>query len=196
MNGQQNYYPNYSYMGYGMPNYMQRSYMQTQQPPIQQQMPQQQMQSSAPVVSQPTVPFVYETPIQAVRFATEAEANAFIVYPNSTAVFIDESRGKIYLKTANQAGVSSIRHYGELKGDKEESTVEKEKKDSSDMDLGQFVKKDQLNGFVTMEKHNELLENYKFLEQQLRIMQNQMKGNRATTIPSTQGTDPKSVISK
>lgn len=187
MNGQQNYIPNYSYMGFQSPtygaNYAQRPFMQMPNPQMQQQIPQQQIQqqpvqtnNSIPQQPQQAMPFGFETQIQAVRLANEEEAKGFIVYPNHIAVFIDDEKGKIYLKTANQAGASSIRYYNEIKNNEER------KEPVSNMDFGNFVKKEQLNDFVTIEKHNELFGNYKYLDEQLRKLQTEVNTKLSTPI--------------
>ena len=202
MYGQPTYSP-YSYMptNYGFTNnYPQRQFMQPQpQPQIiqqpQMQVQQQPQQQTAPI-AQPTVPLGYETqtPVQAVRFATEDEAKAFIVYPNLTAVFIDEAKGKVYLKSANSAGVSSIRKYSEIKEEEQQQEKKIDNPDFSqkqqfpqrqEIDPSQFASKEQLKGLVTMEQHNKLLEQYNFLEQQMRIMQNQIKSGKTGVATTT-----------
>lgn len=187
MNGQPNYFPNYSYMGFPSPTYggafPQRQFMQNpnqqmpQQQPMQMNNPIQQPQPQAQPQPQQAMPFVYESPIQAVRFSTEEEAKAFIVFPNSTAVFIDEAKHKIYLKTANQAGISSIRSYEESK-----DGADKKEDPSSQIDFDNFVKKEQLNRFVTVERYNELMGNYRALDEQLRRLQHEVNNRISTPV--------------
>ena len=174
----QNPYQNYPYSGYGMPTYGQRQYIP--QPP---QQPMSQPQAQV----QQQMPMQYETPIQAVRYATEEEAKAFIVYPNLSAVFIDEGKSKVYLKTANNAGVSSIRCYNEEKA-KDESQNKAPQRQSEQVDFGQFANKEQLKGFVTIQQYNDLLEQQKFLADQLRIMQKQLMGGKQNVGTATQNT--------
>lgn len=179
-------YSQQTYTGYSYPNNGQRMYMQPQQVQIpqqniqQQQQPfqniqQPQMQPAIPIMQQ-NMPFGYETQIQAVRLANEEEAKGFIVYPNHIAVFIDDEKGKVYLKTANQAGLSSMKCYKRESDEqpKEPSVKEEEPK----IDFGQLVNKEQLKGLVTIEQYSQLAENYKFLEEQMRIMQKQLNSGR------------------
>lgn len=194
MNGQQNYYPNYSYMGYGMPNYMQRSYMQVQppmhQPQMQQQnqmvqqQEQQQVQPQVQVQQQPQISMQAQQPtisynvpsIQAVRYATEDEAKAFILYPNFTAIFIDEAKGKVYVKSANQGGFSSIRTYSQNIDGAEQQQAVKPQEKTPQVDYGQFASKEQLKGFATIEQYNALAGQYNSLVNEFKKLQNQVMG--------------------
>lgn len=177
-----------TYTGYPYPNNGQRMFIQPQQvqmpqqnlqPPQPQMQNQQQFQPNSTMIPQQQNPFAYETQIQAVRLANEEEAKGFIVYPNHIAVFIDEEKGKVYVKTANQAGLSSMKSY---KRETEEADKKKEEeqeiKQQPQIDVGQFVNKEQLKGFVTLEQYSRLADNYKFLEEQMRIMQKQINGGK------------------
>lgn len=185
MYGQPNSYQAYPYSGYGNPSYMQRPYLQNQpiMPQQQAQMAQsqeQQVQPQAQVQQQPQipmqaqqVPFPYNAPsIQAVRYATEDEAKAFILYPNYTAIFIDEAKGKVYVKSANQGGFSSIRTYSESIDGAEQQTV-KPQELTPKVDYEQFASKEQLKG----------LENqYSLLLEQFKALQNQINSAKSTAV--------------
>lgn len=193
MYGQPNPYQAYPYTGYGAPNYTQRPYMQVPpiipQPQMQQQnqmaqpqeqqvQPQLQVQQQQQMPIQPQQPPVsYNAPsIQAVRYATEDEAKAFILYPNFTAIFIDEAKGKVYVKSANQGGFSSIRTYSQnIDGADQQQTV-KPQETTPQVNYGDFVNKEQLKGFATVEQCNALASQYNSLVGELKKLQNQVMG--------------------
>lgn len=174
----QNSYLPYSYNGYSSPIGNQRPFMQPQQQQIAQPQPQMQptQQIMQPSIQQPSS-------LQDFRYGTEEEAKAFIVYPNSYAWFIDPPKGRMYLKSANNAGVSSI-DYFKYEPINADGSPLKQQEPEPKIDTAQFVSKDQLKGFATLEQYNKMLENYKFLEEQFRILQKQIsltntKGNSA-----------------
>lgn len=187
MYGQPNPYQSYSYTGYGTPSYLQRPYIQVQPPMPQtqmqqqnqmaQQQEQQQVQPQVQVQQQPQIsmqlqqpPVSYNAPsIQAVRYATEDEAKAFILYPNFTAIFIDEAKGKVYVKSANQGGFSSIRTYSQNIDDAAQQQVVKPQETTPQVDYTQFLKKEDLTkfGFVTAEQYNALVNELKKLQNQV-----------------------------
>lgn len=194
MYGQPNPYQSYAYTGYGTPSYLQRPYMQVQPPMPQQQMQpqnqmaqqqeQQQVQPQIQVQQQPQMSMQSQQPtisynapsIQAVRYATEDEAKAFILYPNFTAIFIDEAKGKVYVKSANQGGFSSIRTYSQnIDGVSEQQAV-KPQETVPQVDYGKFAKKEELNGFATIEQYNALANQYNTLVSELKKLQNQVMG--------------------
>lgn len=157
----QNSYNPYSYNSYGLPIGSQRPFMQPQQ----QQMVQPQQQIIQPSIQQPSS-------LQDFRYGTEKEAEAFIVYPNSYAWFIDPPRGRMYLKSANNAGCSSIDYfkYEQINPD---GTPIKQQETESKIDIGQFVSKEQLKGFATVEQLNQLISQFNALGEKLSELQKQ-----------------------
>lgn len=153
------YNPNFTnpYARYGMPSYNQPQY----QPQPQQTMPQQQ--------PQPQV--VYEIPIQNVGYATLKEAEAFIVFPNSKALFIDKEKGMSYLKTANGDGVSSIRYFKQVEVNADGTPLQPQEA-SPQVDMSDFLKKDALKGYATVEQVNAVLT-------QIEQIRKQIMGGRA-----------------
>lgn len=141
----QNPYSQYPYTGYGYPNYGRQNFMQPQQ-----QMAQPQMQT------QPQVQPQYETPIQDIRFVTSEEAKAFIVMPNSKALLIDKNGGVAHLKTADNMG-QSVTQYFKFEQVNADGSPLKPQEPTHQVDFGQFAKKEELNGFVTIEQYNNLL---------------------------------------
>jgi hypothetical protein len=85
-------------------------------------------------------------------------ANSWQMNPNSLAILLDsENSGKMYIKTTDNVGISSLRmfEYTEVTGsDKGES-----KGTVNDLDLSQFVKKDELNTFIKelIEEHERIV---------------------------------------
>lgn len=171
----------FGYQGYTNPyarQYGVPSYAQPQYAPQPQQMPPQQM-------AQPQQPMQYETPIQNVGYATLKEAEAFIVYPNSKALFIDKQKGMSYLKTANNEGLSTIRYFKQVEVNADGTPIEPIK-DEPKVDLDNFVKKDELGNFVKVESYNELLEEVKTLKRQLASVSQPIKPQGVRVAPPTQ----------
>ena len=138
----------YNY-GYPTPSYLggtgyQNPYSQRQ--PIQ---PQIQMQNQPQAQTQmPTTP-----QIQDVRYGTEEEAKAFIVYPNASAYFIDEPKGRLYVKTANNMGASTMNYFALTPINADGSPI-KPQEPTPQIDMGEFLKKSDLEkyGFVTIDQ--------------------------------------------
>jgi hypothetical protein len=159
-----NPYSQYPYTGYAYPNYGNRQFMQPQQP----QMAQQQQQ-----------PMQYETPIQDIRFVTSEEAKAFIVMPNSKALLIDKNGGVAHLKTADNMG-QSVTQYFRFEQINADGSPIKPKEPTPQVDFEQFAKKEELNGFATVEQYNALVE-------QLNIMKKMIVGGKPNGNGTKQG---------
>ena len=124
------YFGNNYYGGGTMYPTYQGNIMQPQQPqPIMQQ-PQQQ----------------YDPPIQAVKFVTTDEAKGFIVNPNQKVMLIDKDNSVFYIKGADGIGQSYTYAYKfeAIKNDAGKPEIEQTAINSAD-----FVKKDDIKGFVT-----------------------------------------------
>lgn len=169
----QNPYSQYPYTGYGYPTYGQRPYMQPQQPMVQ---PQSQMQQQA----QPQ----YETPIQDIRFVTSEEAKAFIVMPNSKALLIDQKGGMAHLKTADNMGQSVTQYFKFEQVNADGTPIKPQEPTTPQVDFGQFAKKEELNGFVTIEQYKQLADQYNSLVEQFKTMQKIIAGGK----PNVNGT--------
>lgn len=144
----------YGYQQYGNPyirNYPTQSYMQPQYVPQPQQVPQQQM-----VQNQPQQTMQYEMPIQYVGNGTIKEAEAYILFPNQKAIFIDKGNGMVYEKVCGVDGQSTITAYERVKGENEKQPVESPK-ETPTIDLSEYAKKDDLGAFVSLKMYNELL---------------------------------------
>lgn len=158
------YNPNYSnpYMrNYGAPNYNQAQYMQPQQQMVQPQMPMQQTQQ----------PIQYEMPIQYVGNGTLKEAEAYILFPNQKAMFIDKANGMVYEKISNQDGQSFITHFKRVEDKAENQAVETQKEQPT-IDLSNYATKDDLVAFASQKQYNELLMKLEQLQKQVMGVKN------------------------
>lgn len=162
----QNYgYTAYPYgQTYGYSPYGQRFAPQQQQmtQPMQAQA-QPQMQPQAQSQMQQPIP-----QIQDVRYGTEEEAKAFIVFPNASAYFIDEPKGRLYVKTANNVGASSMNYFA-ITPINADGTPIKPQEPAPQINYDEFVKVEQLKnfGFVTIEQHNAVLQKLDSLQKKL-----------------------------
>ena len=92
-----------------------------------------------------------DMPIQGVKFVTGDEAKGFMVLPNTRVMLMDRNNSIFYIKSANSLGESNLEAFEFKKIDTSKpSTVEIAKKEN--IDLEQFVKKDQLGNLVTTDK--------------------------------------------
>lgn len=98
--------------------------------------------------------------IQDVRYGTEEEAKAFIVFPNAIAYFIDLNKGRLYSKTANNAGASSMEYF-KLEKINADGTPIVPQEATPQIDMGEYIKKSEIEkmGFVTTEQLNTVLSN-------------------------------------
>ena len=156
-----NYYQN-AYMGYpqsNMQGYQQRPY---QQPIIQQQV-------QTPI----------EIPIVDLKFvSSKKEVEDFIIFPNTSVLFIDKTSSLSYLKIANGNAQCTIRQFAfnELSQDGKplngSTTVE-------NVNNEEFVKKSEIKdfGFITMaqykEEYNKLVSGF---NSKIRELQNAIGG--------------------
>ena len=153
-----NTYMPYSYGGYSMPTYQQRAYnpviQQMQQMPTNPQMPMQQMPS--------------ELPIQDIKFVNSAQAEAYIVYPNTKVLLIDMQSGVAHLKSADGMGQSQTQYYKFVPINADGSPL-KQEKEPTPINLDGFVKKEELAtlGYVTVDKYNELIDELNKIKQYL-----------------------------
>jgi hypothetical protein len=85
-------------------------------------------------------------------------ANSWQMNPNSLAILLDsENAGKMYIKTTDNVGISSLRmfEYTEVT----EKTEVVPSSTLNDLDLSQFVRKDELNTFIKelIEEHERVV---------------------------------------
>lgn len=157
----QNYgYQNYGYQpSYSTPNYMQRAYA-----PQMPQMAQPQMQPQTSMQMQPPV----EMPIQDIKFVNKAQAEAYIVFPNTKVMLIDKESGVVYVKTADGMGQTQTDYFRFEPINADGSPI-KPQDNVPQVDYDEFVKKTDLSalGLVTIEQYNSLEEKIEHLQKQL-----------------------------
>lgn len=169
----------FGYQGYGYqqnyggitPNYMQRAYTTPPTP----QMPQQQAQNQPQMQMQSQIPLAQaQTPqIQEIRYGTEEEAKAFIVFPNCIAYFIDAPKNRLYAKSANPSGISSIDYFS-LTPINADGTPIKPEEPTPQINLDDYIKRQDLEklGFVNIDQFNAL-------SQKLEQIQKKLEGAKA-----------------
>ena len=141
---------------YGMPNYNQPQY----------QMPQQQVAQPQPQVQQPQQPMQYEMPIQYVGNGSLKEAEAYILFPNQKAIFIDKANGMVYEKVCGVDGQSAITRFKRIEDKGENKAVEPQKEQPT-IDLSNYATKSDLGAFVSVKQYNELLNKFEQLQKQI-----------------------------
>ena len=164
--------PNYSYQQpYQSPNYMQRPYA-----PQPQQIPQNSHQIQPQPQQQPQLSLPQ---IQEIRYATEEEAKAYIVFPNASAYFIDLPKNRLYIKSANASGISNI-DYFTLTPINADGTPIKPQEPSPQINFDDFVKKDQIAnlGFVTIEQYKSLADKLEQIQKRLEGVKSNVGNNK------------------
>lgn len=152
-----NPYQSYPYLSnYGVPSYRQPQF-QAQNPQAMAQAQPNQMQAQQGVQ--------YDTPIQLILYGTIKEAEGQIVYPNTKVLFIDKVNGMSYLKTANNEGLSSIRYFKQTEVNAD-GTPLKAETPQPQINADDFLKKDALQNYITVDKYNELLGKIETLQRQ------------------------------
>ena len=144
-------YQPYGYQpSYGNPNYMQRGYApQTPQMPHSQ--PQMQMQAQIPQQSP------MEMPIQDIKYVNKAQADAYIVFPNTKVMLIDRESGMVYIKAADGMGQSQTEYFRFEPINADGSPI-KPQEPTPQVNFDEFIKKEDLQkfGFGTMEQYDAL----------------------------------------
>ena len=167
----QNYgYTPYQYgQNYGYSSYGQRFAPQTQQMAQPQPQVQQPMQMPMAQQMQPQVAVAPQVPqIQEFRHGTEDEIRPIIIYPNCVAYYIDYSKGRMYAKRADGAGMSSLEYY-ELTPINADGSPIKPQEPTPQVNFDEFVKVEQLKdmGFVTIQQYQELAQKLEQIQKRL-----------------------------
>ena len=170
-NFQTPYLRNYQAPNYNPPQFQMQQQQMTQPQP--QQMPiQQQMQQ--PMAQPVQQPMPYEIPIQYVGSATLKEAEAYILMPNSKAIFIDKANGMVYEKICANSGQSSINYFRQIVEQEEAKPIETQTP-TPIIHTAEFVKKNDLNEFITVEQYNKLLYEFDAFKQQINALNQPIK---------------------
>jgi hypothetical protein len=153
-------YQNYGYQPtYQQPNYMQRGYA-----PQPSQMPQNQQQAFTPIQTPPPM----ETPIQDIKFVNRAQAEAYIVFPNTKVMLIDTESGIVHIKTADNMGQTKTDYFRFEQVNPDGSPI-KPQEPTPQVNLDDFVRVDQIGklGFVTIDQYNSLVQKFDTLQKKL-----------------------------
>lgn len=155
--------PYQSYMPYGANNYMQRGYAPQQQP-----MAQPQMQSQPQPQMQAQPPMTYDMPIQDIKYVNKAQAEAYIVFPNTKVMLIDKESGIAYVKTADGMGQTQTDYFRFDRVNADGSPI-KPQEPTPQFNLDEFIKKEDLEklGFVTVAQYNELAQKLEQIQKRL-----------------------------
>lgn len=95
-------------------------------------------------------------PIQRVQFATEAEVNAFMPFPNTRVMFMDRNNNIFWIKWADAMGTAGMEKFEFKRTDNNANNSTQE----NNIDTSIFVKQDDLSkfGFITQDKLNDSLQ--------------------------------------
>jgi hypothetical protein len=159
-------YQPYGYQpSYGNPNYMQRGYA-PQTPQMPQSQPQMQMQAQIPQQSP------IEMPIQDIKYVNRAQADAYIVFPNTKVMLIDRESGMVYIKAADGMGQSQTEYF-RFEPINADGTPIKPQEAKPEFDIEEFGKR-----FVTIEQYEALVQQISELKKSIsNNRNNQSKGN-------------------
>ena len=154
-------YPYQSNYG-GMPSYAQRGYGSQPQPMAQPQ-PQVQQPMQMPQQMPPM-----ELPIQDIKYVNKAQAEAYIVFPNTKVMLIDKESGIVYVKTADGMGQTQTDYFRFDRVNADGSPI-KPQEPIPQVDFDQFIKKEDLEklGFVTIAQYNELAQRMEQIQKRL-----------------------------
>lgn len=159
---------NYSYGGYTAGNnryYPQ--YTPQAQPQVQMQPQMQPMYGQQNQVQQPIQQNFAETPIREIRYLNAAEIKPYIVDAGTKSMLIDRENKLVHIKYANSSGESTEKIYSYAEVEKQV-----EEKNTPQIDLSGFVKKEDLTGFL---KADDLKEFSAKLDEKLNNIEKKIK---------------------
>ena len=109
-----------------------------------------------------------EMPIQDIKYVNKAQAEAYIVFPNTKVMLIDKESGIVYLKTADGMGQSKTDYFRFEPINADGSPI-KPQEPIPQVNFDDFVKKEQLDklGFVNIEQFNALAQKLEQIQKQL-----------------------------
>lgn len=140
----------------GAPSYAPRGYNYQPQPQVPQPFPMPQQMMPA------------ELPIQDIKYVNRAQAEAYIVFPNTKVMLIDRDSGIAYIKTADGMGQSKTDYFRFEPVNADGSPI-KPQEPIPQVNFDEFVKIDQIKemGFVTVAQYNELASRLEQIQQQM-----------------------------
>ena len=154
-----------NYQGYGyQPNYQQPNYMQRQYAPQPSQIPPNQQQAFAPIQTPPPM----ETPIQDIKFVNRAQAEAYIVFPNTKVMLIDTENGMAYIKTADGMGQTQTEYFRFEAVNADGSPI-KVQEPIPQINPDDYIKREDLAnlGFATIEQFKSLADSFEQMKKRL-----------------------------
>jgi hypothetical protein len=143
---------------------MQRAYTpQAQQMAQNQMQPQPQMQMPMAQQMQPM-----EMPIQDIKYVNRAQAEAYIVFPNTKVMLIDKESGLVYVKTADGMGQTQTDYFRFDRVNADGSPI-KPQEPTPQVNFDDFIKREDLAnlGFVTIDQYNALAEKLSQIQKRL-----------------------------
>lgn len=155
---------------YNMPNYGQPQYAPQPQ------------QVSQPQMAQPQQSIQYEMPIQYVGNGTLKETEAYILFPNQKAFFIDKANGMVYEKVCGANGQSEITHYKKHEPQGENQAIETPKEQPT-IDLSSYVERKELGAFASLKQLNELNSKIEELKKMIGGRQNNGTNKQQWKVP-------------
>ena len=128
--------------------------------------PQAQPQMQMPVTQQ--MPPM-ELPIQDIKYVNKAQAEAYIVYPNTKVMLIDRESGIAYIKAADGMGQLSQNDYFRFEKVNADGSPIKPQEPIPQVNFDEFIKKEDLEklGFVTISQYNELAQKLEQIQKRL-----------------------------
>jgi hypothetical protein len=160
-------YQNYPYSSpYAPTNYMQRAYApQTPQMAQPQQQAQVQPQMQMPMAQQ--MPPM-EMPIQDIKYVNRAQAEAYIVFPNTKVMLIDKESGIAYVKTADGMGQTQTDYFRFDRVNADGSPI-KPQEPTPQVNFDDYIKREDLVnfGFATVEQVKSLAESLEQMKKRL-----------------------------
>lgn len=148
---------NYNQPQFATNPYMRNNYAPQNYAPMQYQVPQQ-----TQPVSMNQQSIQYDMPVQYVGNANLKEVEGYILFPNQKAFFIDKPSGMCYEKICGNDGQSYITAYKRVENENTSNSSTE-----SSINVADFVKKDTLSDYITIEQYNEVLGKIEQLQKQL-----------------------------
>lgn len=154
-------YPAYSYGGYQTPYYPQQMQGQMNPMPIQQPQPIQPQMAQTPTMAPPIqTSSMNQSPIGnhgngMIWVPNFSAANDYLVAANNAVALWDSSGPYVYLKQADSTGKPTIKVYELVERDQNQRNNPQPQAQLPDFD--QFVKRDDLRGFVTRDDLEEII---------------------------------------
>ena len=109
-----------------------------------------------------------EMPIQDIKYVNKAQAEAYIVFPNTKVMLIDKESGVVYMKTADGMGQTQTDYFHYEKVNADGSPI-KPQEPTPQVNFDEFIKKEDLQkfGFVNIEQFNALAQKMEQIQKRL-----------------------------